>query len=310
MSNQEQTQIFRGDNQPPEIGIAETGGHGQHRRPAAPSDQHSLHDQTHGPADTRQLHDSRDELADLRQLHDAPGAADLRKIEDAASGPVDARHAQDARDADGAVDAQHPHDGDGPSQLRSMNDAQGPSDTNHAHDGDGPSEQRSLSDAEVLVDAILAHDAEGPSELRSISDAEGPVDARHVQDADGPSLQRQLEDALHVPAPAAQQHAHSFHDDEAPEPEANAGMVTLNSAGEVVDPDPAAAPAAPPPAKGEAQVAEPDLSFKAEQDATPWALSIHLEARIASLAESTAKVNEQLGGLEDSIKRLAKRIGK
>ena len=74
----------------------------------------------------------------------------------------------------------------------------------------------------------------------------------------------------------------------------------------MVDPDPVDVP----PAKAEAPVPDPDLTFKVEQDATPWALSIHLEARIASLTESTAKVNEQLGGLEDSIKRLAKRIGK
>lgn len=303
MSNQEQTQIFRGDNQPPEIGIAETGGPEQRRRPAAPSNQNNLHDQAHGPSDAQHLHDSRDELADLRQLHDASGAADLRKIEDAASGPADARH---AHDGNGAVDAQHAHDGHGPSDQRSMTDAQGLVDTNHAHDGNGPSEQRSLSDAEVLVDAILAHDAQGPSDQRSISDAEGPADTRHVQDAGGPALQRQIQDASHAPAAAPQRQVHSFHDDETPEPEAKAEMVTLNSAGEVVDPDPVEAPAA----KAEAPASDADLTFKVEQDATPWALSIHLEARIASLAESTAKVNEQLGGLEDSIKRLAKRIGK
>ncbi len=267
MSNQEHTQIFRGDDMPPEIGIAETGGPAQRRRPAAPSDQ-------------RSLHDNRDELADLRQLHDASGTAELRKMDDADGGPADSRHAHDAQ---GGVDAQHAQGADGPSDQRSMNDAQG------------------------LVDAILANDAQGPSDQRSISDAEGRVDTRHAQDEEGPSLQRQMQDASHAPAAAPKRQAHSFHDDEEPEPAANAGMVTLNSAGEVVDPDSAETP---PAAEAQAPVSDADLTFKVEEAATPWALSIHLEARIASLTESTAKVNEQLGGLEDSIKRLAKRIGK
>ncbi len=291
MSNQEHTQIFRGDDMPPEIGIAETGGPAQRRRPAAPSDQ-------------RSLHDNRDELADLRQLHDASGTAELRKMDDADGGPADSRHAHDAQ---GGVDAQHAQGADGPSDQRSMNDAEGLVDTNHAHDGAGPSEQRSMNDAQGLVDAILANDAQGPSDQRSISDAEGLVDTRHAQDAEGPSLQRQMQDASHAPAAAPKRQAHSFHDDEEPEPAANAGMVTLNSAGEVVDPDSAETP---PAAEAQAPDSDADLTFKVEEAATPWALSIHLEARIASLTESTAKVNEQLGGLEDSIKRLAKRIGK
>lgn len=266
MSNEEQTQIFRGDDLPPEIGIAETGGPAQQRRPAAPSDQRSLHDQSHGPSDKRTLHDSRDELADLRQLHDASGAAESRKMDDA---------------ADGTADAPHAHDAAGPSEVRSLQDGDGVVDANHAHDGDGP------------------------SDLRSMNDAEGLVDTRHVQDAEGPVLLHQMHDASAAPAAAAQLQAHSFHDDEVPEPEAKADMVTLNSDGEVVEPDPAEAPAPP-----KAEVSDPDLTFKVEEDATPWALSVHLEARIASLAESTAKVNEQLGGLEDSIKRLAKRIVK
>ena len=180
MSNEEQTQIFRGDNAPPEMAIAETGGPAPRKRPAAPSDQRSLHD------------------------------------------------------------------------------------------------------------------------------AEGPVDARHAHDAEGPALQRQMHDASHAPTVPPQGQAQNFHGDEAPQPEA--GTVTLNSFGEPVEPDPVSD--AVPEAKAEAPQPDADLTFKVEEDATPWALSIHLEARIASLTESTAKVNEQLGSLEDSIKRLAKRIGK
>ena len=88
--------------------------------------------------------------------------------------------------------------------------------------------------------------------------------------------------------------------------------VKLNFNDDEPEPEPVAA--APAPAKPVVEPPSPqddaDLTFKVERDATPWALSIHLEARIASLTVSTAKVNEQLGGLEDSIRRLAKRIGK
>jgi hypothetical protein len=53
------------------------------------------------------------------------------------------------------------------------------------------------------------------------------------------------------------------------------------------------------------------LTFKIEEEeAAPWALSIHLEERIASLGESTAKVNRELDRFEQSIQRLAKRIAK
>ncbi len=290
MSNEEHTQIFRGDDMPPEIGIAETGGPVPRRRPDAPSDQRSLHDQKDGLADTRQLHDNRDELADLRQLHDAQGAAELRKMADATDGHADTRQIHDAR---GGIDTQHARDGDGPV------------DRHDAHDAQGPSDLHNLSDAQGLVDAILAQDAEGPSNARSITDAEGPADTRHVQDAEGPSLQRQMQDSVATPAAAPERQAYSFHDDEEPEPDAD--MVTLNSAGEIVEPE---ATEAAVVAAVEAPVPDADLTFKVEEAATPWALSIHLEARIASLTESTAKVNEQLGGLEDSIKRLAKRIGK
>ena len=58
-------------------------------------------------------------------------------------------------------------------------------------------------------------------------------------------------------------------------------------------------------------VSDPDLTFKIEEEeAAPWALSIHLEERIASLGESTAKVNRELDRFEQSIQRLAKRIAK
>lgn len=245
MANEEQTQVFRGDDSPPEMAIAETGGPAPRRRPASPSDQRSLHDQAHGPSDGRHIRDSRDELADLRMLHDA------------GNGPSDARHLQDA---------------DGPSDVRSLHDAEGVIDTAHARDG------------------------EGPSDVRSLQDAEGLIDTRHVHDGDGPSIRHEIHDATHAPGAPQALDSHHFHGHEA------ADDVGAMTADEVVDDEPEVAPEPAP--------SDPDLTFRVDEDATPWALSIHLEARIASLSESTAKVNEQLGGLEDSIRRLAKRIGK
>ena len=268
MANEEQTQIFRGDDMPPEMAIAETGGPTPRRRPVSPSDQRSLHDQENGPSESRRLQDSRDELADLRQLHDA------------GSGPADARHL---------------HDADGLSDARHLQDADGLSDARHLHDADGLSDVRSLHDADGVVDTTHARDAEGPSDVRSLQDAEGLVDTRHTHDADGPSIRREIQDATHAPGAPQGLGSHHFHGDQA------------------VDADEAMTPddlVVEPETVPEAAPSDPDLTFKVDEDATPWALSIHLEARIASLSESTAKVNEQLGGLEDSIRRLAKRIGK
>jgi hypothetical protein len=254
MSNEEQTQIFRGDDLPPERAIAETGGPAKRKRQDAPSDQRSLRDQEDGPSDTRQLRDNRDELADLRLLHDAQGAAELRKTED----------------------------------------------------GDGPSDQRSLRDAEGIVDSRHAQDGEGPSELRSMRDGDGMIDTRHANDADGPSILREMHDAAHAPGGPGELGSHQFHGDA--KTDAGDDQATLHSSGDEVEREPAIDEAAL--AKAAQAQSDADLTFKVDDDATPWALSIHLEARIASLSESTAKVNEQLGGLEDATRRLAKRIGK
>ena len=254
MANEEQTQIFRGDDLPPEMAIAETGGPVQRKRQDSPSDQRSLRDQENGPSDTRQLRDNRDELADLRLLHDAQGAAELRKMED----------------------------------------------------GSGLSDQRSLRDAEGIVDSRNLEDADGPSSLRSLQDAEGLVESRHEHDADGPSIRREMQDAVHAPGAPQELGSRHFHGDGGTG--AEAGTVAPGDSGDLAGDDTAIDAEAE--AKAARAQSDADLTFKVDEDATPWALSIHLEARIASLSESTAKVNEQLGGLEDSIRRLAKRIGK
>lgn len=269
MANEEQTQIFRGDDAPPEMGIAETGGPRVSRKPDGPTLDRGLHDQKNGPSTARNIHDAQDELAELRQLHDARG--------------------------DAADSLAHGKD-------------EGPNDPRHLKDGDGPSDQHHLSDSDGITDARRMDDGDGLSDARHLSDADGPSLQRHSEDGDGPSLQRHSEDG-DGPSDTRQLHDHHA----VVPPGGGIGTVTLNSFGDVVDDEldeeaPAAAAVieeTPP-----APMNDPDLTFEAEDDATPWALAIHLEARIASLSESTLKVNEQLNGLDESIKRLAKRIGK
>lgn len=256
MSNEEQTQVFRGDDLPPEMAIAENGGLPKQKKADAPVDSRSLRDQDNGPASTRHLQDARDGQSDVRRLDDAQDElADLRRL----------------------------HDADGDAHTNTLNDGSGPViDTGHGH-GDGPSDVRQLHDADGLADARHSHDADGPSDQRRMEDAQGLSDTRQMHDhwADVP-------------------------------PSGEPGPVTLNQFGEPVDADEAAEEAivAEAEAVSEAQMSDPDLTFSVDDDATPWALSIHLEERIASLSVTTTKVNEQLDGLEESIRRLAKRIGK
>ena len=139
-------------------------------------------------------------------------------------------------------------------------------------------------------------DAEGLSDRREMNDADGLSEQRRMEDADGLSELRQL------------------HDHKAALPGEGGGKaeVKLNFNDDEPEPEPVAA--APAPAKPVVEPPSPqddaDLTFKVERDATPWALSIHLEERIARLGLTTAKVNEQLDALEASTKRLAKRVGK
>ena len=50
------------------------------------------------------------------------------------------------------------------------------------------------------------------------------------------------------------------------------------------------------------------LNAKAPDEATPWALSVHLEQRIQKLQDEKSKVNAQLDSLEVSSKKLEKRL--
>lgn len=226
------------------------------------------------PVDQRALSDSKDApQGERREMRDAEhGEVEQRQVNDAQDGPVEQRRADDAQD--------------GPVEQRRADDAQ-----------KGPAEQRRADDA-----------ASGPSVQHRMDDAQGPSDTREMRDAEGVSEQRALNDADGL------SELRQLHDHKAALPDALAGKaeVTLNFNDD--EPEPIAAPPAPAPVKPVVEPPSPkddaDLTFKVERDATPWALSIHLEERIASLGLTTAKVNEQLDALEASTKRLGKRVGK
>lgn len=226
------------------------------------------------------------ETAEATPARRPASPVDQRALSDSKDGPQGER--REMRDADqGAVEQRRMNDAvDGPSEQRRADDAQ-----------DGPSDQRRADDA-----------ASGPSVQHRMDDAQGLSDTREMRDAEGVSEQRALNDADGL------SELRQLHDHKAALPDQLAGKaeVTLNFNDD--EPEPVAAPPAPAPAKPVMEPPSPkddaDLSFKVERDATPWALSIHLEERIASLGLTTAKVNEQLDALEASTRRLAKRVGK
>lgn len=203
------------------------------------------------------------------------------------SGPVDQRALADSKEAPQG-ERREMRDAQGEAELRRMDDAAG-----------GQSDQRRMDDA-----------AEGLAEQRRMEDAEGLSDRREMNDADGLSEQRRMDDADGL------SELRQLHDHKAALPGEGGGKpeVKLNFNDDEPEPEPEPVAAAPAPAKPAVEPPSPqddaDLTFKVERDATPWALSIHLEERIASLGLTTAKVNEQLDALEASTKRLAKRVGK
>lgn len=272
--SQERTQIFRGDDAP-EMGIAETADVTPARRSQSPVDQRALSDNKDGPqGERREMRDAERGAVEQRQVNDADdGAIEQRRADDAQDGAIEQRRADDAQD--------------GPVEQRRADDAQ-----------EGPAEQRRTDDADA--GPSVEHrmdDAQGPSDMREMRDAEGVSEQRALNDADGLSELRQLHDhkaALPAELGGKPEVQLNFNDDEEPEP-----------APEPVAVAPVKPAFDPPSPKDDA-----DLTFKVERDATPWALSIHLEERIASLGLTTAKVNEQLDALEASTRRLAKRVGK
>lgn len=228
------------------------------------------------PVDQRGIRDQKDGESFDRSIRDASGGpGDQRRMEDA-DGLSELRqlHGKDGREGGPVL-----RDGDGPSDLRQLHDADHDIDGNRLRNGDGPSDQRAMQDADGLSDLRAMKDAEGLSDLRAIKDAEGLSDLRQMSDQQGLM------------------------------PDGVIGDENLNAAG-----DTAAEQDVTGDEEGETDpevMSDPDLTFKVEEEeAAPWALSIHLEERIASLGVSTKKVNRQLDKLDESIQRLAKRIAR
>lgn len=272
--SEEKTQIFRGD-EPPEMAIADTTEIKRARSRKGPSDQRAVHDLKHGETLHHEMHDSHDGHAEQRSMHDGDGLAELRQL-----------HGKDVGEGTTGL-----HDGDGPSDLRQTHDGDGAQIDATGHGRDGPSDGRHLHDADGLSDARHLHDADGLSDARSMHDGDGPSDQRRMQDAQGLSDMREMHDqhGLHVGGAIGDTGLEG--DEEALEVSEADAEAQAEAAAEVVS--------------------DPDLTFKVEEEeAAPWALSIHLEERIASLGESTAKVNRELDRFEQSIQRLAKRIAK
>jgi hypothetical protein len=220
----------------------------------------------------------------------AKGPSDQRAVKDQEGGPAETRSIRDGegasdirrmQDAQGGAATAGAGNGDGPSDLRATQDAEGKIISAGAGNGDGPSDTRAMQDAEGKIISAGASNGDGPSDIRDMRDAEGNPLLRRSDDGEGPSDQRKLQD----------------HWANIPEAIGNADQETGATA------ETNTASAAPEPT-------EPDMVFMTEENAAPWALSIHLEERLQNLGAMNSKVSAQLDVLEDAVKRLGKRIGR
>ena len=229
------------------------------------------------------------DTTEIKRTRARKGPSDQRAVQDQKDGETFSRGIHDARD--GHTEQRSMHDGDGLADLRQLHGKDVGEGATALRDGDGPSDMRQLHDADGLTDARHSHDGDGESDLRQMHDADGLSDQRRMQDAQGLSDMREMHDqhGLHVGGTIG-----------------DTGLAG-NEAGHELG----AAETTEQSEAGAEVVSDPDLTFKIEEEeAAPWALSIHLEERIASLGESTAKVNRELDRFEQSIQRLAKRIAK
>jgi hypothetical protein len=119
-----------------------------------------------------------------------------------------------------------------------------------------------------------------------MEDAEGPSDPRAIHDAEGPSDARVIEDHHAMIPPGAELTGELAKSQEQIEAEAAKAAKEAEQSAYV----------------------ESILNAKAPDEATPWALSVHLEQRIQKLQDEKSKVNAQLDSLEVSSKKLEKRL--
>jgi len=241
------------------------------------------------------------DTTEIKRARSKKGPSDQRAVQDQKDGETFSRGIHDARD--GHAEQRSMHDGDGLADLRQLHGRDVGEGASALHDGDGPSDLRQMHDADGMQDAHAGHGRDGPSDGRHMQDADGLSDMRSLHDGDGPSDQRRMEDAQGL------SDRREMHDQQGLHVGGAIGDTGLegNETGQAHGSEETTELA-----EAEAEVvSDPDLTFKIEEEeAAPWALSIHLEERIASLGESTAKVNRELDRFEQSIQRLAKRIAK
>jgi hypothetical protein len=167
-----------------------------------------------------------------------------------------------------------------------MDDAEGPSDPRALLDAEGPADVRTMEDAEGPSDPRALLDAEGPADARAMDDAEGPSDPRALLDAEGPADARVMEDHHAMIPPGAELTGSVVKTQEQIEKEAAEAAKQAEQSAYV----------------------ESLINAKAPEEATPWALSVHLEERIQKLQNEKSRVNAQLDSLEASSKKLEKRL--
>lgn len=218
------------------------------------------------------------------------GPTDERHLHDAQDGPSDRR---EMHDAEGVIDGRHMHDADGPSVGRNMHDAQGAIDGRHMHDAEGPSDGRNMHDAQGPIVGHAEVGTDSVEELLAWAGVQGPVNPRNMQDAEGPSNKRDMHDGE---GPSDQRSLQDHY-------------VTIDSKtverrtvelGKRIDPSMA------DPQQAAAQVKKEPLFTMA--DATPWALSLGLEARLKNVGSKTSDIHNQIDKLEVDALNLGKRI--
>lgn len=206
------------------------------------------------------------------------GPTDTRHLHDAQGGPSDRR---EMHDAEGVIDGRHMHDAEGPSVGRSMHDTEGPSVGRNMHDADGSIAGHAEYGTDSVEDLLAWAGVQGAVNPRNMQDAEGPSNKRSMQDGDGPSDQRSLQD-----------HYVTI--------DSKTGERRTVELGKRIDPSMA------DPQQAAAQVKKEPLFTMA--DATPWALSLGLEARLKDVGSKTSDIHNQIDRLESVALNLGKRI--
>jgi hypothetical protein len=162
-----------------------------------------------------------------------------------------------------------------------MHDAQGAIDGRHMHDADGPVVGQAEHATDSVEDLLAWAGVQGPVDPRNMQDGQGPSNKRDMHDGEGPSDQRSLQDHY----------------------------VTIDSKtverrtvelGKRVDPSMA------DPQQAATQVKKEPLFTMA--DATPWAISLRLEARLKDIGSKTSELHNQIDRLEVDALNLGKRI--